>query len=200
MSWQLYAYCNNNPINNSDFFGNIALADDIVVAGVTLLILMSVALVQYMSSSQFRSAWNNFCRGISNLLSRIWNWFKSLFTSARTIVENAAVKNKEKATEIIKQKNSRECYWIASSVTFSKHRASITTYFPCMPISYEKAIIYVRKGGNVFASTQASARKLAYAVGNGYPVGPEIHGNEAKGYFWHYHAHNHIGGHIFFIV
>ena len=64
----------------------------------------------------------------------------------------------------------------------------------------EKAILYVKSGGNVFASTQASARKLAYAVGNGHPIGPEIHGNGSIGYFWHYHAHNHIGGHIFFIV
>ena len=200
LSWHQYAYCNNNPILFSDFFGNIAIADDIVVAGVTLLALMSVALVLYMSTSQFQSAWNSFCISVSNLLSKIWNWFKSLFISARTIVENAAAKNKEKATEIIKQKNGREYYWIASSVTFSKRWASITTYFPCAPISYEKAILYVKSGGNVFASTQASARKLAYAVGNGHPIGPEIHGNGSIGYFWHYHAHNHIGGHIFFIV
>ena len=73
LSWHQYAYCNNNPILFSDFFGNIAIADDIVVAGVTLLALMSVALVLYMSTSQFQSAWNSFCISVSNLLSKIWN-------------------------------------------------------------------------------------------------------------------------------
>lgn len=29
------------------------------------------------------------------------------------------------------------------------------------------------------------------------PVGPEKHGG--LGYFWHYHAHNHKSGHIFFL-
>jgi hypothetical protein len=74
----------------------------------------------------------------------------------------------------------------------------MTTYFSCAPIPFNNAKKYVRCGGNVFASCQASARKLAYAIGNGnVPVGPEKHGG--LGYFWHYPAHRHVGGHIFYI-
>ena len=57
----------------------------------------------------------------------------------------------------------------------------MTTYFSCAPIPFNNAKKYVRCGGNVFASCQASARKLAYAIGNGnVPVGPEKHGGLPK--------------------
>lgn len=69
-----------------------------------------------------------------------------------------------------------------------------------MPISGNAAKSYVRAGGNVFANSMYSAKRLATLAGNGaVPVDPEIHGNVKDGYFWHYHINKRKGGHIFFI-
>ena len=193
-----YTYCKNNPISYKDPYGNIAIVDDIFVVGVALLAVVSPALLMYISTPQFKSAWYDFCSGLLGLLSRLWGWIQGLFLSAIQLINNAVLKCVEKATDIIRRKRGREYYWIASSVTFKKGNKSIETFFPCKPISFYDAKNYVKAGGNVFASSESSARKLAYAVGNGaYPIGPEKHGG--LGYFYHYHAHRHIGGHIFFI-
>ncbi len=113
-------------------------------------------------------------------------------------VENAILKCVEKATEVIRRKRWNDYYWIVSSVRFEKGRCYIDTYFPSMPRSFNNAKNYVRNGGNVFAFSQSSAIKLAYAIVNvATPVGPEIHGT--IGYYWRYNAHGHVGGHIFFV-
>jgi len=67
-----------------------------------------------------------------------------------------------------------------------------------MPISKTAAAAYVLAGGDVFASSEAAAKRLAILAGLGAtPVGPEIHGG--LGYFRHYHVNKHKGGHIFFL-
>ena len=203
-----FTYCKNNSITYKDPYGTIAIVDDIFVAGVALTAIVTIELLMYMSTPQFKSAWADFCSGLIGLLGRLWSWIKSLFMSAARMVENAISKSIEKATDVIRGKRWSDYYWIASSVSFKKRNVTKESYFPCMPISYSKAINYIRTGGDVFASSQSSAKKLAYAVGNGsWIIGPEIHGG--LGYFWHYHAHRHIGrryvngrqvgGHIFFI-
>lgn len=150
-----------------------------------------------MSTPQFQQSWRNFCGGISSGLSGLWSWITALFQSATQVVTKAVEKNVAKARDVIRTKLNQDYYWIASKVTFSRKGVSKTTYFPCTPIPAAAAAAYVRAGGDVFANSQAAARRLAIAVNGGTPVGPEIHGG--IGYFWHYHARSHLGGHIFFM-
>ena len=44
------------------------------------------------------------------------------------------------------------------------------TYIPTTPLSYTRAISYVRGGGSVFADSRNNAYKLAKAVGGGTPA------------------------------
>ena len=193
----VYTYCKNNPIIFKDPYGNIAIVDDLVIAGVVLTAIVAIVLLIYISTPEFKSAWYDFCSSVAGALTRLWRWVNIGFMSIVRIVENSVEKCVEKTTDVIRRRRG-DYYWIASSVSFKKRDVSRQTYFPCKPISFYNAKNYVKRGGNVFAASRSSAKRLAYAVGNGAcPVGPEIHGG--LGYFWHYHAHRHVGGHIFFI-
>ena len=151
-----------------------------------------------MTTPQFQNAWYNFSVAIANGLTALWNRITVLFQNATQVVVKAVEQNIIKAQIIIRQKRNVDYYWIAYSVTFRRKNVSIKTYFPCMPIPKLAAAAYVRTYGDVFASSQSSARRLAIIAGNSYtPVGPERHGN--LGYFWHYHPYKRKGGHIFFM-
>ncbi len=74
------------------------------------------------------------------------------------------------------------------------------TYIPTTPLSYTRAISYVRGGGSVFADPRNNAYKLAKAVGGGTPARDPAHGG--LGYWRHYHATRggrRIGGHVFYV-
>ena len=200
----LYVYCNNEPVRHKDPTGHIVLVDDLAILGIAVTAIMALNLLtSYMSTPQFQQSWCNFTSAISIGLNRIWSRITVLFQKATTVVNKAVETNIAKAKAIIQGKRHQDYYWIASKVTFKRKNVSRTTYFPCIPISKAAAIAYVRCGGDVFASSSASARRLAIAI-NGYPpVGPEKHGS-GLGYFYHYHARNRIGagrggGHIFYL-
>ena len=200
----LYVYCNNEPVRHKDPTGHIVLVDDLAILGIAVTAIMALNLLtSYMSTPQFQQSWCNFTSAISIGLNRIWSRITVLFQKATTVVNKAVETNIAKAKAIIQGKRHQDYYWIASKVTFKRKNVSRTTYFPCIPISKAAAIAYVRCGGDVFASSSASARRLAIAI-NGYPpVGPEKHGS-GLGYFYHYHARNRIGagrggGHILYL-
>lgn len=174
----LYVYCNNEPVRHKDPTGHIVLVDDLAILGIAVTAIMALNLLtSYMSTPQFQQSWCNFTSAISIGLNRIWSRITVLFQNATTVVNKAVETNIAKAKAIIQGKRHQDYYWIASKVTFKRKNVSRTTYFPCIPISKAAAIAYVRCGGDVFASSSASARRLAIAI-NGYPpVGPEKHGS-----------------------
>ncbi|MBP3560405.1 MAG: hypothetical protein J6K49_07050 [Clostridia bacterium] len=100
----------------------------------------------------------------------------------------------------IKNEKNRYDYWIAVYVEYGDGKG---IYIPTTPISYSRAILYVRGGGNVFADSKNNAYRLALAVGNGrIPTKPEIHQDKdgsTLGYWWHYHDGGRNGGHIFYV-
>jgi hypothetical protein len=55
-------------------------------------------------------------------------------------------------------------------------------------------------GNDVWSRTQSLAAKVAKIAGGGRnePVGPEIHGVLGRGYYYHFHTWNRVGGHSFF--
>ena len=200
----LFAYCNNEPTRYKDSTGHIAIVDDLTFLGIAVIATMVVAVAtSYMSTPQFRQSWNSFTSAVGQGLSWLWNQITVLFQSATTVVTKAVEKNIAKAKTIIQAKRYQDYYWIASKVTFKRKSVSQTTYFPCMPIPKTAAAAYVRNGGDVFASSNASARRLAILINGNPPVGPEKHGS-SLGYFYHYHARNRVGAgkggeHIFYL-
>ena len=200
----LFTYCNNEPVNHKDPLGYIALADDLTVLGIAIIVMMILAVATiYMSTPQFNQSMYSLTSCISVGLSSLWNWITVLFQSATAVVTKAIEKNIAKAKTIIQAKQYKDYYWIASKVIFKRKNISKTTYFPCMPISKMLAATYVRCGGDIFASSSASARRLAITINGSPPVGPERHGT-TLGYFYHYHARKRLGagaggGHIFFL-
>lgn len=169
----LFAYCNNNSVNFDDITGHFLLVDDLTFLGIAILATVFVAIsTSYMSTPQFQQSWYSFSSAVSIGLSWLWNRITVLFQSATTVVTKAVEKNVAKAKAVIQTKRYQDYYWIASKVTFKRKNVTRTTYFPCMPIPQKAAIAYVRIGGDVFASSNAAARRLAIAI-NGYPpVGP----------------------------
>ena len=62
-----------------------------------------------------------------------------------------------RGAEIATYQRYRDYYWIASQVSYSRKRVKKTTYFPCMPITKSKAIVYAKLGENIFASSVSSS-------------------------------------------
>lgn len=157
----LYCYCNSNPIMYTDASGYICVADDIAFWGIVIAAIGIIAYAHFISSYQYRNYTQSFYNGIQRALEQTWGWFTSLFKTATQVVTKAVEKSITKAQEIIRKQRYRDYYWIASQVSYSRKRVKKTTYFPCMPITKSKAIVYAKLGENIFASSVGAARRLA---------------------------------------
>ena len=222
----LFAYCENNPVNYTDHSGYavftgsltalmalaakaLAIIIETLVYAIIAIIAVTVfvALFKYFSDSQVRSNIK-----INSTLTRTLTNLKVLGALAKTLLIKIylalkavydAVKSVTKAvaktkTKIKKEKN-RYDYWVATLVTYGK---DLDTFIPTKALSYSSAISYVRAGGSVFADSKSNAYKLAVAVGNGKaPTKPERHSKNGStlGFWWHYHDGNRKGGHIFYV-
>ena len=200
LSANMFAYCENNPVNYLDPNGYVALVDDLVYA----LIALSAATVAICSSSFFKKGWSAFCNAVGNGLSSIgnaiwngasaaWNWSKNKIKNAINAVKkfNTAVSADNKIKSKVKR-NSKTRYWSANLksgyVDIGKS------------LSYSAAKSYVKSGRSVFTVTDAEAKALAKnASGGKKPVYHTKHKNSV-GYYKHYHLYNHSNGaHIWFL-
>ena len=114
-------------------------------------------------------------------------------------IERSLERSQERTREKIKKSPPSVHYWKA---VYVDHGDSRGTYVPTTSLSYLLAIAYVKSGGSVFADSRYSALRLAIAVGQGNPnVTREIHGEayDYIGYWNHYYAAGHRGGHIFYV-
>ena len=132
---------------------------------------------------------------VGQSISKGWNEVKSSARSAS--ISRSISKAVSKAKTKIQNEKRRYDYWIAAYVEYGDGRG---TYIPTTPLSYTRAISYVRGGGSVFADSRNNAYKLAKAVGGGTPARDPAHGG--LGYWRHYHATRggrRIGGHVFYV-
>ena len=201
----LVTYCLNNPVNLADSTGNIAIVDDAIVLAYIGYCAALMLILAWMSTPQFRSAWNSFCTAVGNGLSWIgtsivdggraaWNWTRKQIKAATAaitsyiVIARADAKIKKKV-----KKKSKNRYWTATLRTdyVDIGRA----------ITYNTAVKEVSNGRNVFTVTSAEAKAVAKAAySNKKPFGPEIHGGGALGYYYHYHVYEHKkNGHVFFL-
>ena len=195
----IFAYCLGNPVNLEDSNGEMAAAAGAlawgaatgganawnpagwIILGVTAGAAVAIWVIP----------WDSVGRSISNG----WNQVKSKASSVSISRSISKAVSKAKAT--IRNEKRRYDYWIASYINYGYGRG---TYIPTTPLSYSRAISYVRGGGSVFADSINNAYKLAKAVGGGTPARDPAHGG--LGYWRHYHATRggrRIGGHIFYV-
>ena len=197
-----FTYCINNPVIYADYEGEMAgsLAGALtwtaaaggsnawnpvgwILLGVTVVIIAICVI-----------PWDNVRRNLSKSWSRVKRSIR--YAAISRAIANSVAKAKTK----IRKEKRRYDYWIASYVNYGDGRG---TYISTKPLSYSRAISYVRRGGNVFADSKSNAYRLAVAVGNGRkPTRPEISRDKngsTLGYWWHYHDGRRTGGHIFYV-
>ena len=195
----LFAYCSNNPVNFYDDDGESSVS---ILTKMIPVALLSAGIVALLQGAVVVSAvivvgavvsvipWDSVSNKVVNARKRI-----SVSRSISKSIKNAMSQARTK----IRNEKSRFDYWIAKYISFGN---GFGTYIPTIPISYSNAISYVRSGGSVFADSRSNAYKLAKTVGyNRSPTSPERHSKNGSslGYWWHYHANNHLGGHIFYV-
>ena len=199
LGYNLFAYCSNNPVNCYDDDGESSVRTftkmipvALISAGIIALLYGAVAISAVIVVGAIVSVipWDSVSNNVVNARKRI-----SVSRSISKSIKNTMSKARTK----IRNEKSRFDYWIAKYISFGN---GLGTYIPTIPISYSDAIPYVRAGGSVFADSKSNAYKLARAVGyNRSPTSPERHSKNGSslGYWWHYHANNHLGGHIFYV-
>lgn len=184
LSYNLYSYCENDPINKVDYNGNSAAAI-------------------YVTSSVFTT----FCGWLGTIGGANWwnpvGWIiaavialgvityaaVSLYNSWQNTISQADSKVKSKVT-----KNSKTRYWSANLkwgyVDIGK------------ALTYKQAVKYVIQGKNIFTVTSGEAYAVAIAAG-GTPksVINEIDKGKqnTKGYYWHYHVNRQNKAHIWYL-
>ena len=204
----MFVYCLNNPIIYVDYTGNNGLAITLgflssLVQPLALLVAATCIVVAVVAITWEVGSWIN-----EELRSYQWHTTTEPFSTTDSTaavpltvekVNQSLEQAQVKAQEKVKKNRKQIHYWVAAYDDFGDGRG---TYLPTVPLSYTQAIYYVRAGGSVFADSRRNAYKLAIAVGQGNPnVIREIHGEAYNyiGYWKHYHAGGHKGGHIFYV-
>ena len=192
----MFAYCLNNPVNLKDNNGTFAEAIALLLSNpVGWFILVTAAVAIIALALIYVVPWES----VGQSITSGWEWIKSKVSdAANSISISFSISNTvSKAKSKIRKEQNRYDYWIASYVDFGGGNG---TYTPTIPLSYSRAISYVRAGGDVFADSKQNAKRLAVAVGNGITDRDPAHGE--LGYWRHYHARRgmrRIGGHIFYV-
>ena len=199
--YNLYAYCENNPINHIDSNGK-----SLEVIGLSICIAAFFVVVCY-SAIVSSSSWSKFCTSVGNGMSSAWSSLKSGVSSlkkwsAKKLKALLAALNAYltvvRADSKIRnnvRRNSRTRYW---SATLGKNCVDLGR-----KLSYTQAVNEVKKGKSVFTVTNAEAKAVAKAAGNNKkPVGPEIDKGKQNtiGYYYHYHINGRKNkGHVFYL-
>ena len=201
----LFAYCYNNPIINTDKIGLIAGVDDAVVWGLIALFAVCSLLVAYISTPQFKRSWVSFCNalgyGLTSIWSTIcgkatavWKWSANIVRQAYAAVSLyiTVYKADVKIKNTVKR-SSKNQYWKASLVK--------NCYVAIgREITYSQAVSEVKAGRSVFTATKSQAKMVAKAAGgNKEPMSHGKHKN-AIGYYNHYHVKGHANGaHVWYL-
>lgn len=205
----LFGYCSNNPIVQSDLDGTrsgIALGlwgaiTAVASTAKTLLATAATVLMPILTSSTV-----TVLAGAAIVVLGTYtvvNIIKAVsIHKARTeSAEKTAEKSLTKSLEKTKRENYRTDYWVAKLVTYKN---GLETFVPTVAVSRQRAISILRSGGNIIASSRGNAKSLALAAGTGKPaIRNPRHYNRATGsnlgYLRHYHEGYRRGGHVFYL-
>jgi hypothetical protein len=205
LSYNLFAFCSNNPVRYADYNGENAVdvlkwgwtsaaivsQADSPVPGPADVVGLAIGIGATVIAGILVIPWDK----VGSSISKGWNLTKraAIYIATSIAISNTVSKAKTK----IRNERNRYDYWIAAYIDFGGGKG---TYIPTIALSYSVAMSYVRAGGNIFADSKNNAYKLAKAVGGGMPARDPAHGG--LGYWRHYHATRggkRIGGHIFYV-
>ena len=186
LSHNMFAYCGNAPIKRADPTGRFYVEVALLKSAETILLAALACLAIWVIP------WDS----VAQSISKGWSQVKDSVEAASISLSISQSVSKTKSK--IRNEKKRYDYWVAIYVDYGQGNG---TYIPTTPLTYKKAISYVRNGGSVFADTKNHAYKLAKAVGTSKPVLDPAHGG--LGYWKHYHAmrkNKRVGGHIFYVT
>ena len=184
LSYNLYSYCENDPINKVDYNGNAAAA--IMVSSSVLSTFIS-----WLGTIGGVNWWNPVGWIIAGViaLGAITYAAVKLYNSWQNTISKADAKVKSIVT-----KNSKARYW---SANLKNGYVDIGK-----ALTYKEAVKYVIQGKNIFTVTSGEAYAVAIAAG-GTPksVINEINKGKqnTKGYYWHYHVNRNHKAHIWYL-
>ena len=210
----MFAYCNNNPVMQADPSGedpgfNVLRQKTDAgsgggVGGAGLVVGLGILIY-----TGVKSAVNAVTKTAALLANTIDEQLQNIAEFSSAAAQGSRVRSRTVSASITKAvdkakakvaSSNRFDYWLAVYVDFGEGRG---TYLPTVGLSYAKAIVVVRGGGDVFASSKQNARRLALAVG--YGISPERDNphhdrvtGSSIGYWPHYHDGRRRGGHIFY--
>ncbi|MCM1341395.1 MAG: RHS repeat-associated core domain-containing protein [Acetobacter sp.] len=209
----LFTYCNDNPINNSDPSGMLAGILTASSIGAILLALVAAIGITWALSTIISRIDYSFVADMLNSLSSTYKLkyaviktlvvtsIRSAYSYAKRIAKTTAkavstaisIAVADAKVKTIVKNDRRYDYWVA----YMSHGVLILG----SRLSNNSAISRIRKGLNVMSRNQSYAKSAAYiAGGNRKPKGPEKHGSLGQGYYWHYHIYKHSSNsHVFYI-
>ena len=181
----LYAYANNNFINNVDSKGYFAFS----IAALVTVAIATVATVA--TTGVVISVVND--PGFQRDFNRALNWAGSGISSLFNYLKNGISRIISRPKSISRVSlNRKTCYWAADLIN---KKVVVST-----PLSFTQACTRVSCGKNIMCQNEEAAKAIIVINRYRNAVGPERGcGND---YYWHYHpTRNHTGSksvHIWF--
>ena len=200
LGFNMFAYCNNNPICYIDPSGYAAVLAGAVAAAMSALLLSTVFRI--VTSSAFRQAVKDVVADVSNKVSSfVSNAVDRIQASAALALERmskACIERADARVRATVKEDSKNRFW---SANVKRGYVDIGR-----PLTYNQAVRYVASGRSVFAVTRYEAKSVARAAGgsggqNNTPLYPEIDSGRvnAPGYYYHFHTYNRNGGHVYYL-
>jgi len=199
LSTNLFAYCQNNPVNRTDPTGHwsvagfanslnpstifnsfmLALYNDLTAALVSVGLFVTKTLLPKVASALWWQPW---------LVAGIVVAAVAIVVAAVVIVHNQTLTKADSKVKSTVKKGLPTLYW---SANLGKGCVDIGR-----SLTYAEALAEVKAGRSVFTVTKALAGALALAAGG------SIHDNKHKnaiGYYHHYHVNRTNPAHIWYL-
>lgn len=205
LGYNMYAYCENNPINLSDAFGNIAGVDDATIVLFIALCVLTVGLFHMVSSSGFQQAWTSFCVAVGNGLSSIgsainkggqaaWNWTKKTIKAATSALVAFQTIAKAASKVISRVSAARKNVYRFFEIYFVNDAPILGA-----PLTRDAAVTRLRRGNSVITYYSTDALYVANRSGRSKAPCDQKHGG--VGFFNHYHLSGRpTHAHSFYII
>lgn len=198
LSYNLFSYCENNPINMIDTDGCVAISQTaswllpLLYSGISMLALAGKALIAKITAMILAIA--PYLFWVVAAVAVVVLTYYTVQAVAKQKQKQKTIADADAKIKSIVTVNSKTRYW---SATLGDGCVDIGT-----PLSKTEAVSYVRAGKSIFTVTSAEAYGIFLEAG-GDPrnVIKEIDKDKENipGYYWHYHINRQNKAHIWYL-